>query len=199
MSMRPVRLRCEHREDVPCIDTPAPRLSWALEGGERQTAYRLRVGDRWDSGKVASDRSVDIAYAGPELPPAGEFAWTVEVWDEAGMASGPSEPARFRTGPAPWRAHWIGRDRAYDPSMAAPASGDAEDKLLRRLLSCPHLRRPFEVRGAVRRATLYATARGVLELELNGSAGGRRRPRTGLDGLPRADRVRGPRRHRARA
>src|SRR3954469_3790002 len=46
--MRPVRLRCEHREDAPCIDTPAPRLSWALESdrrGTRQTAYeRLRAG-----------------------------------------------------------------------------------------------------------------------------------------------------------
>ena len=74
--MRPVRLRCEHREDVPCIDTPAPRLGWGLEGGTRQTAYRVLVGGGavWDSGKVASDRSVDIPYAGRELTPASEFA-----------------------------------------------------------------------------------------------------------------------------
>jgi alpha-L-rhamnosidase len=171
MSMRPVRLRCEHREDVPCIDTPAPRLSWGLEGGKRQTAYRVLVDDGalWDSGKVASDRSVDIPYAGRELAPASEFAWTVEVWDEAGEASGPSEPARFRTGPSAWRGEWIGRDRVHDPAMPAPASDDAPDKLLRRLLSCPYLRRPFEVTGAVRRATLYATARGLLEMELNGT------------------------------
>ena len=63
--MRPVQLRCEHREDVPCIDTPAPRLSWALEGGERQTAYRVLVGDLWDSGKVASDRSIDVRLRRP--------------------------------------------------------------------------------------------------------------------------------------
>jgi alpha-L-rhamnosidase len=77
--MRPVRLRCEQREDVPCLDSRAPRLSWALESGEqgaRQTAYRVLVGEGgalWDSGKVASDRSIDIVYAGRELPPAGEF------------------------------------------------------------------------------------------------------------------------------
>ena len=171
MSLRPVRLRCEHREDVPCIDTPAPRLSWGLEGGTRQTAYRVLVGDGavWDSGKVVSDRSVDIPYAGRELAPASEFIWTVQVWDEAGEPSEPSEPARFRTGPSAWRAEWIGRDRVHDPAMAAPASDDAPDKLLRRLLSCPYLRRPFAVTGAVRRATLYATARGVLEMELNGT------------------------------
>jgi len=173
--VRPAGLRCEHREDIPCIDTPAPRLSWALESDghdKRQTAYRVLVGERgalWDGGKVASERSIDVAYAGRELPPASEFAWTVQVWDEAGEPSEPSEPARFRTGPREWRAQWIGRDRVHDPAMTAPASDDAPDKLLRRLLTCPYLRRPFAVSGGgVRRGVLYATARGVLELQLNG-------------------------------
>ena len=41
---------------------------------------------------------------------------------------------------------------------------------MRRLLRCPYLRRAVRGRRArVRRATLYATARGVLELELNGT------------------------------
>ena len=153
--LRPVRLRCEQREDVPCIDTPAPRLGWALASGEqgrRQTAYRIRVvGEHstlWDTGKVASERSVDIAYAGRELPPASEFSWTVEVWDEAGSPSGARAPARFRTGPSAWRGQWIGRDRTHDPGMAAPASDDPPDKLLRRLLSCPYLRRPFALTGS---------------------------------------------------
>ena len=48
--MRAAGLRCEHREDIPCIDDPAPRLSWSLEGGQRQTAYQLRVEGLWDSG-----------------------------------------------------------------------------------------------------------------------------------------------------
>ena len=50
-----------------------------------------------------------------------------------------------------------------------PRRDDPPDKLLRRLLSCPYLRRPFALTGGVRRATLYATARGVLEMELNGT------------------------------
>ncbi len=50
-----------------------------------------------------------------------------------------------------------------------PRATTPPDKLLRRLLSCPYLRRPFALTGAVRRATLYATARGVLEMELNGT------------------------------
>ena len=44
--MRAVGLRCEHREDTPCIDDPAPRLSWQLESDgvdQRQTGYHLVV------------------------------------------------------------------------------------------------------------------------------------------------------------
>ena len=172
MSLRAVHLRCEHREDVPCIDDPAPRLSWALEStgrDKRQTAYRIRVDEFWDSGRVESSNSVDVAYAGRPLPAAAECVWTVQVWDEAGAASDWSEPARFRTGLAGWSAQWIGRDRIHDPAMAAPDSDDDPDRLLRTLLGCPYLRRSFELAGGVRRATLYATARGLAELELNGT------------------------------
>ena len=147
MSLRVVHLRCEHREDVPCIDEPAPRLSWALESDgrdKRQTAYRIHVAQGedglWDSGKVASAATADVAYAGPTLPPGSEFVWSVQVWDEDGAASDWSEPARFRTGPAGWVAEWIGRDRTYDPPMAAPGSGDDTDRLFRTLLTCPYLR-----------------------------------------------------------
>ena len=179
MSLRPVHLRCEQREDVPCIDDPAPRLGWALESGERdkrQTAYRILVaehdaepGTLWDSGKVMSSRSIDVAYAGRPLPSAASCMWTVQVWDQAGHASERSEPAAFRTGPTSWSAQWIGRDRIHDPPMAAPASEDEDDKLLRTLLPCPYLRRSFAIAGGLRRATLYATARGVVELALNGT------------------------------
>src|SRR3954452_2772472 len=143
--MRAVGLRCEHREDLPCVDDPAPRLSWTLEDGGRQTAYRIRVEGLWDSGRVASSDSVDSAYAGPPLPPAAELEWRVEVWDEAG-ASTTSEPARLRTGLAEWTAEWIRRDRAHDPAVPVPGTDEELDEsapLMRRLSPCPHLRRAF--------------------------------------------------------
>src|SRR4051794_21734458 len=167
--MRAVGLRCEHREDVPCIDDPAPRLSWALEDGTRQTAYRIRVGALWDSGRVESARSIDIPYTGRPLPPGSELEWTVEVWE--GETSQVSEPARFRTGLAEWTAEWISRDSQHDPAVPVPGTDeelDESDLLVRRLAPCPYLRRAFESRGGVRRATLYASARGLLELWLNG-------------------------------
>ena len=71
-------LRCEFRVNPLSIDATKPGLSWKLEMGNRkpergirQTAYQILVastpeilakdqGDLWDSGKVASDRSVHI-------------------------------------------------------------------------------------------------------------------------------------------
>jgi alpha-L-rhamnosidase len=161
MTMRAIGLRCEHREDVPCVDHPAPRFSWALEGGERQIAYRIRVGDLWDSGRVQSAQSVDVEYAGPPLPPGSELEWTVEIWDGEGSEVG--GPARFRTGLGAWVAEWIARDAVHDPGVPVPGefqdAGD-DDALVRRLPPCGYFRRRFTVRG-VKRATLYATARCV--------------------------------------
>ena len=119
--MRAVDLRCEHREDVPCIDDPAPRLSWALEGGAAPDRLPDPSSDGlWDSGRVESADSVDVAYGGPPLPPASEFSWTV-----AGLGRGGASSAE-RARALPHRARrvdarsWIRRDRELRPGDARP-------------------------------------------------------------------------------
>jgi alpha-L-rhamnosidase len=172
--MRGIWLRCEHREDVPCVDGPAPRLAWALEAeghDRRQTAYRITVRDLWDSGWVDSART-EAEYAGPPLPPGAELEWRVRVRDEAGEQGPWSEPARFRTALAAWSADWIARDRVADPPMPVPGTDrdlDEADPMMIKLDPCPFLRRRFALGAPVRRATLYATARGLVELRLNGT------------------------------
>ena len=54
--------------------------------------------------------------------------------------------------------------------MPVPASDSerADDVMLERCQPAPYLRRSFAVGGSVRRAMLYATARGLVELHLNG-------------------------------
>jgi alpha-L-rhamnosidase len=177
--MRAVALRCEHREDTPCIDDPAPRLSWQLQSDEadqRQTGYRIVVeaDDQmlWDSGLVDSSASVDVAYAGRSLPSGALCAWRVQVRDRNGRLSDWSDPARFRVGLASWTASWIRRDRRYDPGVPVPGDGgelEPDDTMLGQLPACPYFRRRFELGADVARATLYATARGLLALELNGA------------------------------
>ncbi|MGW6511961.1 glycoside hydrolase family 78 protein, partial [Streptomyces niveus] len=99
----------EYVRDPLGLDTPEPRLSWPLLSdapGQTQSAYQIRVAssarglaepDVWDSGKVVSDRSVLVAYAGPALRPLTRYHWSVRVWNAAGEVSGWSENAWWET------------------------------------------------------------------------------------------------------
>ncbi len=111
-ALRPVDLKCEYEAAPLGLDTPVPRLSWRLESplrAQMQTAYRILVaaspqnlaagvGDLWDSGKIESDRSTQIDYQGAALKSFQRCYWKVRVWDLAGRASEPSEPARMGNG-----------------------------------------------------------------------------------------------------
>ncbi len=168
---RPTYLRCEYHVDPLGIGETGPRLSWEIADarrGVRQTAYQVLVasteealaagrGDRWDSGRVASDRTCHVVYAGEPLGSRQECWWKVRLWlttsppgaPQPGEATGWSEPARWTMGlldAADWQAEWVG----YDVGAV------------------PLLRRAFRVEKPVRRATVYATALGEYELSLNG-------------------------------
>ena len=120
-------LRCEQLENPSGIDATPPRLSWILNSTERnikQTAYQILVasslsglksdhGDLWDSGKVASDDSILVAYAGKPLASRTDCFWKVRVWDANGKVSAWSRPAAWSMGilaPEEWHAQWIGQD-----------------------------------------------------------------------------------------
>jgi len=120
----PVDLRCEYLVNPLGIDTTKPRLSWILhsiERGQRQTAYRILVagsvdalrwdrGDLWDTGKVASDQSIHVEYAGKPLASHTRCWWKVRVWDKDGKPSHWSSPATWSMGiltPQEWGAQWI--------------------------------------------------------------------------------------------
>ena len=108
------RLRCEYLTDPVGIEVVQPRLSWELgfglpeRRGSRQSAYRIVVrksdgGIAWDSGKVSSAQTAQIAYQGKNLHAGTEYRWKVRVWDDKGVAScrGPGEGL-----PTCYRRHW---------------------------------------------------------------------------------------------
>jgi alpha-L-rhamnosidase len=125
--------RCEYLKDPSGIDVSAPRLSWVMtsdQRGEKQNAYQVLVastaerlardeGDLWDSGKVVSDHSIQVEYAGKPLASRIECHWKVRVWDKADRASPWSAPARWSMGllkPDDWRAMWISDSVLADPA-----------------------------------------------------------------------------------
>lgn len=110
---RVAHLRCESIVNPHGIDQAQPRLSWKMESarpGAAQTAYHIDIPGVWDSGKVDSDKSVAIPYAGKPLESGKIYNWRVRVWDEKGAVSDWIESARWSMGklkPEDWSARWI--------------------------------------------------------------------------------------------
>ena len=145
-ALSPSALRCEYAANPAAIGVAQPRLSWVVETakGQRgilQGAYQVLVagspellrrdqGDLWDSGKVSSDQSLHVVYAGKELASGQTCYWKVKLWDQGDRASSWSKPAQWTMGllkPADWQAKWIG----FDTSAAQDPSAAAIQKLLR--------------------------------------------------------------------
>ncbi|GAB3783922.1 alpha-L-rhamnosidase [Spirosoma horti] len=162
------KLLTENRVDPIGIDVSMPRLSWQLTSARqnvRQTAYEVRVGTDaaslakgtiWQSGRVSSDQSVHVPYAGPALQPGQHYVWQVRVWDNTTTKpSAWSSPAHWQTGlltGANWKASWI------QPSFA-------EDTINQ---PSPMLRKVFAAPKKVKSATLFMTAHGLYEAQING-------------------------------
>jgi alpha-L-rhamnosidase len=188
-TIRPVRLRCEYRTDPLSIDNMPPRLSWALEAegrGRTQSAYRILVAGNeedleaeenllWDSGRVESGRSVGVTYGGEALRSGSRCVWKVRVWDGTDNPSPFGGPAVFEMGlleHSDWEGAWISLGEGPSQDLDPP-SGDEYDDLGNGLDPSPYLRKEFRLERPVRRARLYATARGVYELYVNGERVGR--------------------------
>ena len=130
-NLSPVRLDalpCEHLQNPIGIGAEQPRLSWKLVSdrmGEVQTAYQIRAAssaagfkaskpDLWDSGKVVSDQSVLVPWAGKPLGSRAQVFWQVRIWDKDGQPSAWSDMASFELGlldsANEWKGKWITAD-----------------------------------------------------------------------------------------
>jgi len=156
----PENLRCEYLENPTGIDVEKPRFSWMLkhsERGQKQTAYQLIVctdplaesADVWDSKKVASDRSLHVAFEGNPLESDRAYYWKVRYWDDQDNPSSYSQAASFDTGlfhPEDWEGEWIGVKN--------------------------QLRKEFSIDGDVKRGRIHVCCLGYYELRINGQKAG---------------------------
>ncbi|MBI4165415.1 MAG: alpha-L-rhamnosidase N-terminal domain-containing protein, partial [Acidobacteria bacterium] len=166
----PIELKTEHLTEPLGVETPRPRFRWLLDSDERgqlQTGYQVLVatsleklqadtGDKWDSGKVSSDNSVEVPYGGSELASGERCYWKVRVWDKNGRPSAYSAPSFFEMGlrkQSDWQGKWI--------------AGKKD-------VSSPLFRRAISIEKPVRRARMYISGLGYYELFINGKKVGDR-------------------------
>ena len=168
--IQPTELKTEQLTEPLGIETPRPRFRWLLDSDERdqlQTGYQVLVatsleklqadkGDKWDSGKVSSDNSVEVPYGGSELASGEGCYWKVRVWDKNGRPGAYSVPSFFEMGlrkQSDWQGKWI-----------AARNG----------VSSPIFRRAVSIEKPVRRARMYISGIGYYELFVNGKKVGDR-------------------------
>src|SRR5690625_5075218 len=171
-----LNLRCEYLQDPEGIDVSHPRLSWEIQSKERgvmQTAYQILVAsseellendsvDFWNSGKIFSDSSVGISYAGIPLEPGSDYYWKVKVWTNKG-AETESEPAHWSMGlltPDSWEAKWTGLDSSF--AWEDPHANHTR-------LSARYFRKEFEVNNTMESAKIYISGLGTYQLFINGN------------------------------
>jgi len=156
-------LRCEDLVDPLGIDVVKPRLSWKIRAnynGAAQSAYQVLCAtapdllneggaDLWDSGKVSTDQSQHILYAGKELTRNQPCYWAVRIWNEEGEASAWSKPGMWSfaslASNSDWSAEWITHSA-----------------------SSPWLRQTVELQTVPARAYIYVNSMGYFQLFING-------------------------------
>ena len=192
----PVELRVDNLMNPLGIDDPAPKFSWQLRDGEtgaKQAAYEVMVAsspelltqgkaDVWDSGRVASEQSLNVRYGGPAPKLSTRSFWCVKLWGADGKTYGASQIAWWETGLMSengsgdaWKAQWIGYETPEEATVRhAPAEWIASPDA-----KSPQLNGKSEQRFAyrttitlprsVRFAALYATGQDTVAAWVNGA------------------------------
>ena len=184
-----VKLSCNNRNNPTGVNTATPRLSWNIiskENNSFQTAYSILVsskkelleknnGDIWDTGKVLSDQSINVIYAGKKLESVRKYFWKVKVWDQTNKESEWSETAEWQTAlldSSGWDgANWIAfKEMSPEKRVVTGVTGYGDlslNKVEERAV-VPMFRKSFELRQGIESATLFISGIGQYEASING-------------------------------
>lgn len=123
------------------VDSTTPRFSWITEAAgtrnKKQSAYQLLVassleklanneGDLWDTGKVQSEESNFVSYAGAPLESLTRYYWKARVWDEQDQPTDWSAPSTWVQGivkSEDWQGEWIAQGKEARPDVDMTGAG----------------------------------------------------------------------------
>lgn len=176
-------LKCNEMESPRGLSDPHPAFSWKLKSDRQntfQTSYRICVIHHnqvvWDT-LVNNDSTFEIIYNGEKLKTGQYYSWFVESTNNYGEVAKSGDNI-FLTGVLDtdfWQAGWV---ETGVPCKISQDSTDAGAMFAGKMRPSEHpeeflnppvyLRREFSVERPVRQALIYATARGIYELQLDG-------------------------------
>ncbi len=162
------QLLCDNLSNPIGIGVSNPQFSWQITSQKRdviQAAYEIKVGNslpsleknknlEWNSGKILSDESVRVNYKGNALQSVKKYYWQVRVWDNYGNVSKWSAPVFFQTAllnTNDWKAQWI--EPGFIDTVGQPS---------------PMFRKQFSTDKKIKSATVFITAHGLYEAQING-------------------------------
>ncbi len=167
-------LTTEMQENPEGVSALTPRFSWKLTSSEKdvmQTAYQIEVassekelknnsGLLWNSGRIDSDQSVLVKYAGSKLQSGKKYYWRVSVWTNTGKnyQSDIQQWSMALLNGSDWKAKWIGLN---DTASLKKKDGKT-------ILPARYLRKEFEVQVKPKRAVLYVSGLGSSACYING-------------------------------
>lgn len=149
------------------VDVTHPSFGWSYKSSfnraQMQTAYRIMVSTDeecvkclvWDSGKMASRKTVHVLYEGPPLQSRIRYYWKLQFWDQNDQMT-ESPAAWWEMGllnESDWTARWIGEP-----------DGESQERTV-----LPLFRFEFNLDKSVERARAYICGLGQYELRLNGN------------------------------
>jgi alpha-L-rhamnosidase len=174
-SIKFAAVQTEMRENPEGLGMEKPRFSWKFTSGKpdvMQKAYQIEVaasekdlragsGLLWNSGRVDSDQSVLIEYAGKPLESGMQYFWRVTIWtnqDET-VQSDVQHWSAALLKDSDWKAKWIGLNDTENLKV--------ENN--RTILPARYLRKEFKAASKLKRAVLYVSGVGSSVCYLNGN------------------------------
>lgn len=190
--IKATKLKIENQDTLLGTDILQPRFSWKLESEKHsisQSAYQIRVFEQestgskkmiWDSEKVITDQSLNIAYKGPSLQSKSIYTYQVRVWSSNGEESDWSNEGQWEMGQLhkeDWAAKWI---EPKQENVTEEPELTLEDMFINKKKSDPvppekrlHpsklVRKSFIIdQKTIEKARLYITSHGLYHAKING-------------------------------
>lgn len=178
-------LKCNNINEPRGIGQRSIEFSWKLsssELGSKQDFYKIQVFNEegkcvWNSKKVKSTNVFGIKYEGEKLESHNRYKWKVTSYSNKNEEV-VSRKASFSMGMLEnnWQGKWIEADMERKSGEECTEMWKIFAGMVRSaenpqefLNPSIYMRKEFKAKGKIKKAIVYATARGIYQLKINGT------------------------------